>query len=93
MALISGVTHITDSIKMAGDGDYCYLCAKKYCREHKGASAYDAVQALKGKIAHQPVLYERTSGIDKCFCFDCLQEVIKDMKPLMPNKEDQKENK
>ena len=84
MALTNGVTHINDSIKMAGDGEYCYLCAKKYCRENPDKGMGDAIYHLKGKVANKPVMYERSSGIDKCFCFDCLQEVITEMKKFMP---------
>lgn len=85
MALTSGITHITDSVKMGGDGEYCYLCVKKYCRENNTSMA-DSIHLFKGKIANTPVMYERTSGIDKCFCMNCLKETIDIIEPLMPNK-------
>ena len=96
MALTSGVTHINSFIKIASDGDFCYTCAKKYCNEHPGANMNEAINHLKGKIANQPVMYERTSGLDKLFCFNCLTDITKEMEAYLPNKQidnNSKENK
>jgi hypothetical protein len=74
MAIYNGVTAINDFLKIAGDNDYCTICAKKLCAEKK-IGAYEAQAELKGKIANKKAIFVRTSGVDQCICMDCVKAI------------------
>lgn len=74
MAIYNGVTAINDYLKIAGDSDYCTICAKKLCAEEK-IGAYEAQAKLKGKIANKKAIFVRTSGLDQCICMNCVKDI------------------